>query len=263
VPPGPIKVYSVNDDTWTETGITWNNQPARATLLASASANGTGVVNLDITSFINSQLAGDKKASLVLVDDTNSNVLVTLNSREAASGRPTLAMTATGGGGGPSSLTPTADSYVRDGTSAGTNFGTATSIFAKQTTGVGFTRNSFLKFDLSGVSGSSVSNATLKFTVTAVDAPPGPVKVYSVTDDTWTETGITWNNQPARVALLASTSVSAAGVFNLDVTSFINSQLAGDRKASLALVDDTNSNVLVTINSREAASGRPALSLTP
>ena len=167
------------------------------------------------------------------------------------------------GGGGPTSLAPIADSYVRDNTYAGTNFGTATSIFAKQTTGAGFTRRSFLKFDLSGVSSSSLTKATLQVTVTAVDAPPGPVKVYSVTDDSWTETGITWNNQPAKVTLLSSASASGAGVVNLDVTSFINSQIAGDRTASLVLVDDTNANVLVTINSREAASGKPVLSLTP
>jgi hypothetical protein len=139
-----------------------------------------------------------------------------------------------------------------------------TSLFTKQpVSGTGFNRNSFLKFDLGGVSGSSVSAATLQMTVTAIDKPSGPIKVYSVTDDSWTENGISWNNQPARVALLASATVTGPGVVSLDVTAFVNSQLAGDRKASLVLVDDTNGEALITMNSREATTGRPTLSLTP
>ena len=46
---------------------------------------------------------------------------------------------------------PTADAYVRDGTSANTNFGSTTDLEVKKG-GTGFNRESYIKFDLTGLS---------------------------------------------------------------------------------------------------------------
>src|SRR6185295_1128249 len=56
-----------------------------------------------------------------------------------------------------------ADSYVRDGSSASGNFGTATTLLVKNSgsTNSGFNRWIYLRFDLSSVSGS-VSTAKLR-----------------------------------------------------------------------------------------------------
>jgi hypothetical protein len=84
-----------------------------------------------------------------------------------------------------------------------------------------------------------------------------------VTNDTWSETGITWNHQPATATVLASSTVTGPGWVTLDVTAFVNSQLAGDRKASFALRDTTLAHSLVRLRSREAATERPELVLVP
>ena len=160
------------------------------------------------------------------------------------------------------SLAPVADAYVRNG-SAGSNFGRATTIEVKNTTSSGLTRRGLLRFDLASVGASSVRQATLRLFVTAIDKPNPPLSVLSLANDTWSETAVTWNNQPPAGGSLASTTIAAAGaVVNLDVTTFVNSQLAGDKKASFELVQASSSaNVLVTLASREATTTtqRPAL----
>ena len=59
-------------------------------------------------------------------------------------------------------LSPVADSYVNNGATT-TNYGTATSMVTKES--VANDRAAFLKFDLRGLTGGSVSSATLKLYV--------------------------------------------------------------------------------------------------
>jgi len=87
-----VKAYSVASDSWVESAITWNNQPATGSLLDTKTVNATGLVSFNAASFVNSELAGvDKFVSLVLLDNTASSKLVTFGSREATANlRPTL-----------------------------------------------------------------------------------------------------------------------------------------------------------------------------
>src|ERR1044071_3619876 len=56
---------------------------------------------------------------------------------------------------------------------------------------------SYLRFTVSGVSGT-IQNVLLRVYSTTDNTNNGPA-VYA-TDNTWTETGITWNNRPARTS---------------------------------------------------------------
>ena len=57
----------------------------------------------------------------------------------------------------PTTLTPTADSYVQGGSAADDNFGTRSLLLTKSAAGDAFDRESYLKFDLSAL-GTSISS---------------------------------------------------------------------------------------------------------
>src|SRR5687767_1475334 len=90
-------------------------------------------------------------------------------------------------------LAANADSYVRDGSFAGSNFGGATELIVKQS-GTDFNRETLLRFDLSGVGGAGVTSAKLRVFGQLQDNRATNVltDVYG-TATTWTEAGVTWN----------------------------------------------------------------------
>src|SRR5205814_9538215 len=116
-----------------------------------------------------------------------------------------------------------------------------------------------------------------------------PVHVYGIFNDAWTETGITWGNAPdlstATDAKLSNVGTDAFPVgqlawgassaeWGIDVTDFVRRH--PDADLSFVLIREqrfaaygTSPNIVpgdtdtsrVTINTREAASGKPRLSL--
>jgi len=123
-------------------------------------------------------------------------------------------------GSGSEALGDTADAYINNGSDAGNNYG-ANSYVPVENGATGYTREAYLKFDVSGVSGA-VTKATVSLvpiTVTGTDVNAA----YLVTDNSWTGTGITWDNAPAfSTTQLATWSISPSSVgfpILFDVTS--------------------------------------------
>jgi|GEM_PF-985853 len=174
----------------------------------------------------------------------------------------------TGGGtpGGTTTvqLNPAADAYVRGGSSyQNMNYGADTILNVKDSTDSQYDRRSYLKFDLSGIPATASTSAILKVYVRSMpNGSPVTVRAFDIVDDSWTESGIKWANMPSVGAQLASVNVTAAGaVYSWDVTSFVSSQLAGDKIVSLALLDNAIMNKEVQMDSKEA-SVKPVLELT-
>lgn len=88
---------------------------------------------------------------------------------------------------------PVADSYV-SALAPTANNGTATFLDVDGT-GSAPEIVSYVKFDLTGLTGT-VTAANVRFTCTT-SASTATQTVRSVADNSWTETGITWNNRPA------------------------------------------------------------------
>jgi hypothetical protein len=62
-----IGVRFVSTDTWTETGITWNNKPATGEVLSSGVSDvNNAYIEFDLTGKVQTELAGDKNISLYL-----------------------------------------------------------------------------------------------------------------------------------------------------------------------------------------------------
>jgi hypothetical protein len=110
---------------------------------------------------------------------------------------------------------------------------------------------SYLRFNIQGISGT-VTHATLR--VYANSASSTGYGVGNVSDNTWTETGINYNNAPAIGSSVGSSGSFAAGTWTtVDVTSLVT----GNGTLDLGLY--TTSSTAISFNSRNATANRPEL----
>lgn len=169
-------------------------------------------------------------------------------------------------------VAPAADTWVQGADAfRNTNYGTSTEMQVKRTLnpGAGRGRRGFLRFDTSGVTGA-ISSAKLAVFARLSDPSLAPTVmiVQKVTDTTWGETAMTWNNQPPTFSPTALSQIIVAGVsgqyYEFDLTAFLQQERAAGRNViSLRLINQQptgNSGAFYTVvNSREAASNRPQL----
>lgn len=114
----------------------------------------------------------------------------------------------------PSTTSVVADASVRQGAPA-SNFGTTTT--SNVASGSGVNRRLYLKFDLSGCSPpipstATVRLATLRLFATGLPAVCRTIDIFRVTA-AWTETGISWSNQPFGTTVNNPPSGSASDAF--------------------------------------------------
>lgn len=162
-------------------------------------------------------------------------------------------------------LSPTADAYVKDGTSATANFGTAADLQAQVSSTAGNNRETYLKYDLTSVSGVTQAKVRLYGRLNDTSASNVNAAIYSVATTSWTETGITWNTKPAAGATPLATATVANNVaqwYEWDVTSYVKSEKAAGRNVVSFVVRGTSAAAtFLTFNSREATTNRPQLAL--
>ncbi|MEV4415129.1 polysaccharide lyase family 8 super-sandwich domain-containing protein [Catellatospora sp. NPDC049609] len=156
-------------------------------------------------------------------------------------------------------LSPLADAYTRDGAYAATNYGTDVSLQIKNAA-AGYARRAYLKFDLGAVPtsprravlwvyGSTADSAGTQATLTA----------YGATDDTWTENGLTYSNQPALGPAVSTTSIGDSNDWlAFDVTAHVQARYAAGRIATVALAEAGPGNAVV-LRSRQNTGNRPFL----
>jgi hypothetical protein len=174
-----------------------------------------------------------------------------------------------GGGGGTGTTTATlraaADAYVRDGSHAGTNFGTATQMQVKKGA-AGWNREAYLRFDFAGVE-ADVSSAKLRLfgRLDNTSAASVGYAVYSATNTTWSETGLTWNNRPAggAAALKGGTVAGTTGKwYELDLTSYVKERKAAGATAVTLVVRTPTASASTILFDTDEAANRPALVVT-
>jgi hypothetical protein len=247
----------VTNNSWTEQAVTWNTAPAAlATTVATA---GTATQNtwkeIDVTSLIKA----DGTYSL-RVNNTSTDG-VAYNSKESATNKPELIISV--GTGTPTPppppapdpttlrLAPSADATIKPDFST-TNFGTATTLEIDNSPVL----NSLIKFNVTGVNGRKVTSAKLRLFVTNPSNIGGIFK--RVSDTSWSESAVTWNNAPAQdtstIASLASTTTNTWA--ELDITSLIT----GDGVYSIR--GSSTSSDGAAYNSKESATNKPELVLT-
>ena len=276
------QMHAVSDCSWGEKTITWKNQPAMGPVLSTAGKCGLKQpVEFDVTSAIH----GDGVYCFAL--DSTSTDNVNYNSREATTGKPSVALevepdcgcgpaqvptTTTTTTPAPGATTTTtlvtagpvgtvlADTYVQSDLPT-TNFGTKPQIFVDNGTatnpGTIGVQHTFLRVSVSGVGASLVTGAHLKLQVANV-TNSGSVTggtIHAITNCSWDEHTMTWNTQPAIDGpALATLGACATGqVVDFDVSPAI----PGDGVYCFAI--DTTSTDSAIYNSREGSGVPPAL----
>lgn len=174
------------------------------------------------------------------------------------------------GGGDTTTLTPTADAYVRSGTYANTTHGTTdASILIAKLNSSGSAdndRQTYMTFDL-GNATTDISSAVLRLYGKIDDTRSSnvPVGAFSVSNTSWSESSITWNNKPATsgTALSSATVTDAtARYYTWNVTDYVQSEIsAGRTKVSFALKSAQITDPRITFNSKETGANPPELVL--
>jgi hypothetical protein len=151
------------------------------------------------------------------------------------------------------SLMPTADTYVQSG-SPTTNSGTKTSMNVVGTPAM----VTYLKFDLTGLSSTSVSTAKLKLKVTNDSSNVHTVKYLA--DTSWGETTLNYNNQPSLASVSAINSFTPAtvgSIVEVDLSTFVQNNKG---KVVTLIIDSIGTNTS-GFNSREASADKPVLTV--
>jgi hypothetical protein len=158
-------------------------------------------------------------------------------------------------------LSPTLDTHVRDGASAGMNFGSS-QLLEVQRGSAGNNREAYLKFPLSSINGT-VQSAKLR--VFGKLSQAGNVKVVArlLPENAFHETSTTYDSKPeSRPIELGRVSVtSTAGAwYEFDVTSIVRQQKrAMSGSIDLMLHTLVQSSAVAQFNSKEGATNRPQL----
>lgn len=157
-----------------------------------------------------------------------------------------------------------ADAYVRNGSYAGTNYGTSSDLIIKSDA-TSYNRKAYVKFDISAVTRPKVSSGILKMYVSAVNtSPQRTINVYTTNTTSWMENTITWNNAPMDTVLAGKFVVTGTGIQTIDVTNAINRQLTSANRNMSFLFLNTgafSSTGDMTFSSKEAATNKPVLQL--
>lgn len=186
---------------------------------------------------------------------TYHNRLVCSNSGGTSNGSDTTFATAASGGTGSVTLTPVADSYVSSGQSA-TNYGTVTPLSVSASS-----FRALLKFNTNGAvpAGSTVTGATLSLYNTNAPATTGGYEFHPEAD-TWTETGVTWANQPTWNTSVLATSATPAANARITTTIPVSAlNMTGNTDFGARY---TTASVIEKPSSREDAANPPKLTIT-
>lgn len=173
-----------------------------------------------------------------------------------------------------------ADSHVTEGDpNAVADGGTKYNMYVGHDLPSNLSQHAYLKFDISGLpDGKNIVSATLNAKVKYGPSTGWPsyiddnmlVDVKSVSDDTWLENEITWNNAPPLGDTLDTTMIwsdAIVGLYNWyswDVTSFVRSEYqAGDDKVSFGMMSEQaeseNKDVAVWFYTKDAWYDHPYL----
>ena len=245
--------FSEAMNTSTITSDTFTLKAGTTTVPASLAPNSTGsTVTLDPTSDLaaGTIYTATIKGGSTGVKDVAGNALATDKTWTF-----TTAAASGGGTSGTVTLTATADSWVAGGAAA-TNYGASTTLSVDNSP----VEITYLKFDLSAYAGRTLESATLQLR-SAGSGSIGKQNIKLVTDDSWTESAITYTNRPALGTSLGTLGPTAANS-NYSVPLTVTG-LAGELGHQLSLGLDATSTDGLDLNSKEAGSTTaPKLVLT-
>jgi len=152
-------------------------------------------------------------------------------------------------------LTPVADAHVAVA-SPTNNYGSTNPLRTREGAGTSTdpTYRAYLKFDVSGLAGKTIQSVTLRLFVPS-DPTPNVQNVFRVTDSTWAENTINFNNGPAPEA--SPVGASAAPVTGYNDIPLSAGAITSSTLQTFFIKSAGNNNL--AFSSREDATNKPQL----
>ncbi|MFA7061944.1 MAG: MBG domain-containing protein, partial [Pedobacter sp.] len=193
-----------------------------------------------------------------------------VNPAPAATSLSPLSLTATASStSGTYYLSPVADAQVASG-SPSTNYGTGANLYVQSSSSGYGNERAWLKFDLSGLpAGITIASANLQLWNWKVAGASMPSEVRGGSDDSWTETGINWSNQPGYGAALITQTLDSTSTniwYQWDISSFVQGKWSGNKLVSMVVKPVTEGSTDATppsyaFDAREYGSNGPILQI--
>ena len=184
----------------------------------------------------------------VFEDDDGSLYLIYTGRGESGLGIASLSSVTTGGDGGQQSmttLTPTDDSYVRDGASGNLNFGRDPELRIKQHNNANVSRKSYVKFDLRGI--FDVEEAIVRLRANNVHETIITVHESSYN---WSENSVTWDNVQPEGDAIATINIGADNQwYEWNVTDYVREN--ENQPISFVFYGETNGSSVLRFSSKE------------
>ncbi|MEW6429781.1 MAG: DNRLRE domain-containing protein, partial [Thermodesulfobacteriota bacterium] len=175
-------------------------------------------------------------------------------------------------------LSPVADAQVASGYPT-SNYGTGNNLYVQSSDVVPShpskkygDERTWLKFDLSSLpAGLPIAGAHLQLWNWKAAGPALVADAHGSSTDSWTETTITWDTQPAFGTVLDSQPLDSASTslwYQWDVSPFVQSEWAGDRLVSLVVKPASEGSTAdpapgYAFDAKEYGSGIPMLEVIP
>lgn len=249
--------------------ITLNTQPQGLSLKLDGNSittpyTFTGVVGIKrILEADNTKILEGKTYGFESWSDTFNKVtqiIITPESNTTYTARYALSQTDT--------LGAIADAYVKGGTNAGTTFGTTDplQLQTKTESDVERIRYSYLRFDISSLTSASGAKLRLFGKRNSLQNENIKVAVSGLSNNTWNENTLTWNNKPSQDTVSLDTEevnaspTSSGQYYEWDVSSYvISAKNIGASTVSFFVSNPEVTEAYVMFNSKEATANRPQL----
>jgi signal peptidase I len=181
---------------WTESGVTWDNQPSTTGTPATVS-NALGWRYWNVTTMVTNMYSGSNHGFVIKDQTENGGTAFENRLTSRAVPAETAELVVSFGDSACGSLTverieTTADASVKESIPT-TNFGNDNDVLVKSK--LGDNKRGFVNFTLPALNGCEVTGATLRMYLTTTQGTR-TIEVRGAASS-WTEAGITWNNQPA------------------------------------------------------------------
>jgi hypothetical protein len=158
-------------------------------------------------------------------------------------------------------VSPSGDTYARDGSSATINYATSPEMQVRTSDVAGFSRQGFLKFDVSAY--PAISGATLQIYAAQSGISEGlELEVHAVASTSWNEATLNWNNKPLMGTVLSSTTTSGTAymLYEFDVSEYVAAEIAAGRTTvSFGLYNPSSASPYIKVPSSNATSNQPVL----
>ncbi|PNW26479.1 CBM96 family carbohydrate-binding protein [Formosa algae] len=252
-----IGVYEL-EDAWTETTVTWNNLPTIGDEIATVEMDEDGIYyEWDITSYVQSELSGDKIVSVVLDDPLSSATTIGFNSKEAELNIPYLAIIIDNPNLSSIAATQDAEVFYWGKASHDKNYGSGDDLSVRYDDNVSSCSDSYIQFDISSIS-EAKETILLKLYAFEVERA-SEISVYGTeTEVVWSESTITGRDKPLATERIGVYDVSTTGFVTLDVTNYVNKAIVAGW-TDLTLIVKENEGAKISFNSKEADSDGPQL----